>query len=270
MTGNALIRRLVWGACHGLAFGMPRKWVTGLTYHSIGGNDPYVSVPRSDFLAQIDRLIEAGTTFVSLRDINIGEDGCVSSLLPGILLTFDDGYEDFLWVAEKLADRSIPCVVAIPACLAQGKRPLGVMMNEPMLTPSQLQQVARLPLVSIAAHGVSHSRLGNLSVEKVQAVMKDSYTMIEEAVEAAPEAIVYPYGSYNASVLAEARSIGFQKGFTINSGIITIGTPGLQLPRFCVNSYTAPDFFKLITGTGVARYLQMKSFWDRKHLVAIK
>ncbi len=144
-----------------------------LMYHSISDtpNDRLAVSPAS-FAAQMRYLAENHFRVVSLRE------GCLklqasASLKRTIVLTFDDGYRDFLTTAVPVLKQR-----AFPATLFVATNQIN--RSERFLTTNDLHRVRSIGF-TIGSHTMTHPDLTNLDDRTLAHELNESRTLIAES-----------------------------------------------------------------------------------------
>lgn len=164
-----------------------------------------------------------------------------------VLLTFDDGYRGHYDHVYPLLKRyGYPAVFAIYT--AKVNRTYG----RSSLTWAHLREMARDPLVTIAAHSVTHpSDLGELTGEELRREIVDSKRHLESELGIAINHFVYPEGNYDDAVKHWVALAGYQSALTMrkhderfaseSADLLTIERFGFsQLKTVLEQSYGGP------------------------------
>jgi peptidoglycan/xylan/chitin deacetylase (PgdA/CDA1 family) len=201
-------------------FGRPvKKSCVVIAYHSVLANK------REQFARQMDELKRLATP-IEINQFGLNEeDG------NNVLITFDDGYENFFQNAlPELVKRKIPSTMFIPAGYI-GKRQGWIKnntheaFNEKIATVLDLKN-ARMHAVTIGAHGMWHRNFLNLDEETSYNEMKDSKKILQKSIDAEVDFMAFPYDGYNATIIDSARKIGYKRVF---AGYATIGASDKDL-----------------------------------------
>lgn len=139
-----------------------------------------------------------------------------------VLLTFDDGYQDFYTDAFPiLKEMGFPSVMFVPT---------GLIENPGYLT---WQEIASLSSnrVYIGNHTWSHHNLGSPDAAANKKEISTADSQITAHGLARPVVMAYPYGSFNSSSQNYLSQIGYQASFTTRPGTIQCQKNRLQLPR---------------------------------------
>lgn len=145
----------------------------------------------------------------------------------GVLLTFDDGYEDFhreaFPVLEELGFRPLVFLVAgrigqisdwTPA--ARGGRRL--------LTLEQIRELHRHG-VRFGSHSLTHPWLTRLSVQALQQEVTDSKRLLEDLLGGEVDCFAYPFGDVDARVRGAVAEAGYRFGMSTMEGRNGWGDP---------------------------------------------
>jgi peptidoglycan/xylan/chitin deacetylase (PgdA/CDA1 family) len=105
------------------------------------------------------------------------------------------------------------------------------------LTPGELREFARHPLVHIGNHTWDHAILSNYSAPEVREQIQKAQQSLGELTGMLPQIIAYPNGNVSAEIEEAVRECGIQLGMTIRPGKNAIpralpAMPNLQLRRY--------------------------------------
>jgi peptidoglycan/xylan/chitin deacetylase (PgdA/CDA1 family) len=170
-----------------------------LMYHSISDGDGPISIGPSTFRDQMAILADCGRYGISLREYAAWRRGAVELRHNFVVLTFDDGYEDFACHAyEELAARNWTATVFIPA----GK--IGSVNDwEPggarrlrLMDSRTVGQLARAGM-EFGAHGITHRDLTALPAAAARDEIAGSRTTLEDCIGVPVTSFAPPYGRSN-------------------------------------------------------------------------
>ena len=91
------------------------------------------------------------------------------------------------------------------------------------MTWSEIEELARDPLVTIGAHTVNHVRLAKVAEKTARAEMRQSAAVIESALGRRPMHLAYPVGDATSAgprEFAIARELGFKTAVTTRPGVL--------------------------------------------------
>jgi len=91
-------------------------------------------------------------------------------------------------------------------------------INELALSWEQIVELAADPICTIAAHTVSHASLPHLSDEMIRKELSDGKKIIEENIKKPVKHFAYPYGNWDARVMALVKE-QFSTAVTTDDGI---------------------------------------------------
>lgn len=168
-----------------------------------------LNILPATFEAQIKTLKESGYTFITPNQIDDLEKGRLAVEKP-IIVSFDDGYEDFytdvLPIIKKYNVRAVAYVVS------------GFVDHKNYLTSRQLGAVIESNLVEVGAHTVHHLALAKIDPvgAKDEVVLSKDY--LEKNFGIKVSSFAYPYGSFNGDVERYVQFAGFSNAVTTVEG----------------------------------------------------
>lgn len=190
-----------------------------LMFHSISENKDLYSVNAKSLRGYLEILKN--------KNLRVGH---FSDLSSQISITFDDGYADnFFNAAPILTEFGFPFTIFVVSDFVNDPR------NE-YLSSAQLKELAKNKLVTIGAHGKSHSPLTSLSYESAVEEMRASKLSLEDLVGAKVDTMSFPHGAFSASLLEAAREIGYNRCGTSIAKPNVMGVSAFQVNRFCIFS----------------------------------
>lgn len=161
------------------------------------------------FEAQTKTLKEAGYTFITPNQIDDLRQGRLAVEKP-IILSFDDGYEDFytdvLPILLKYNVRAVAYIVS------------GFVDHKNYLTTSQLTEIVNSGLVEIGAHSIHHLALAKIDPVFAKDEVILSKDMLEKNLGIKISSFAYPYGSFDTNVANYVRFAGFGNAATSVEG----------------------------------------------------
>jgi len=202
-----------------------------------------LSVTPSDFAAQMSLLHAEG--FHSVSPAAVRRALTTGAALPPrpVVLTFDDGYEDFFTAALPVLQRegftATPFVVS------------GFLGRSGYMTSAQVQQVAAAGM-TIGAHTVDHPDLTKLNAAAVQFEVASSRTALQQLTGQSVADFAYPYGAVDATAVAAVSGAGFADAFTTRPGATWTSAQRLTLPRVRVAGGESLQAFAQSVGAAAA------------------
>lgn len=223
--------------------------VAVLMYHDI---DPIKQggdiITPAIFAAQLDYLRSKDMNFISLEQFRLFMKG---GKVPdnAVLVTFDDGYENFYTTAYPIMkERRIPGV----SFVITGDFSKGALVATPHMTKAEIQNMTSSdPNMEVQAHtNKLHYKTSDTTDALTAPLVKDGVTETHEhylariendlrrCVEAlrplTPHVIntfAYPYGLHTPEVEKVAQNVGIRYAFTTELGLVTRDTDLMTIPR---------------------------------------
>lgn len=179
-----------------------------------------LSVDPEKFATQLDYIQNLGYTTTNFKKL-------ASNDLPTkpIILTFDDGYEDFYTNAlPELKKHHMTAVTYI------------ITKQIDTDTYMSLRQILELQDygIEIGSHTLHHYDLSTLSDKDQQAEIIESKKILENLLEQPVVSFCYPYGKYNKTSKDLVEKAGYKFALTVNGGISNFSHL-LDLERLRVN-----------------------------------
>jgi peptidoglycan/xylan/chitin deacetylase (PgdA/CDA1 family) len=185
-----------------------------LTYHDfVSRRDAHAlwfDCTPAEFRSQLDFFQRHHAHFLTLKDIEQALKTGKNLPPHAIALTFADNYEGFWRYAYPiLKARRIPCAMFVHTGY------VGDQHGRPKMTWTQLRQLDREGLVTIASQTVTHpADLRDLTNDQLTQEFRDSKAKLEQELGHEIPYLAYPNGKFNAEVATQARSAGYRLAFT--------------------------------------------------------
>jgi peptidoglycan/xylan/chitin deacetylase (PgdA/CDA1 family) len=217
-----------------------------LMYHSVSdaldlAPHPYYRTTTSatTFHAQMQFLHENGyvacTPAAAVEQLRSGEIN-----RKRVLITFDDGYQDFLENAQPVLERfGFTASVYLPTAFIGRERM--AFKGRPCLTWSEVRQLQQRG-VSFGSHTVTHPQLREIPADTIRAELVDSKKAIEDRTGQPVTAFAYPYAfpetdrSFKAALRDLLVEAGYTSGVCTTVACATVVSDPLFLPRLPVNN----------------------------------
>jgi len=187
-----------------------------LMYHYIEAPTASTTLPglylRPEiFKDQLQEIKKNGYTPIFLADLAASLRDKKKLPSRSIVLTFDDGYEDFY-------------TQAYPLLKEYGfKSTLYVIVNRldtsGYLTKAQVKELAESGLVEIGSHTFNHPDLRLAKEKAAEFEIKDSRLELEKISGRPVLTFAYPFGHYQVSDLAIASSSSYQGAVSVQPGV---------------------------------------------------
>ena len=184
-------------------------------------------VTLKDFRQQLKWLSSNGYKTLSIEEfVDIVKSG---KTFPknSVLITFDDGFSDAIaYSLPELKSHNMKATFFINPWYI-GKKAKGY----PYITEADLKNLATEPLISIASHTTRHFHLDKLSPEDLAAELNDSKATLEEITGKPVLALSYPFGEYNADVIAATQAAGYEIAFAVQDRGLFDQPARFSIPR---------------------------------------
>ena len=200
-----------------------------LMYHSISNlnTESGLFVSSKSFASQINYLIEKKYSFIDFEDLDKGD-------IPKnpIILTFDDGYQDFYTNAYPiLKSNNVKATVFIIT---------DYIGKQGYLNSKEIEYMN--DLISFQSHTISHTDLRLLNEKQLETELKGSKETLEKVIKNKVIAISYPSGAFNSQVINIANEY-YKYGVTTIAGTYDIENSKLKIPRIRVVRKDNTDSF---------------------------
>jgi peptidoglycan/xylan/chitin deacetylase (PgdA/CDA1 family)/glycosyltransferase involved in cell wall biosynthesis/2-polyprenyl-3-methyl-5-hydroxy-6-metoxy-1,4-benzoquinol methylase len=218
-----------------------------LTYHRIATNGPAAlerfRVTPHLFAAQMETLFRAGYRTIAL-------EAWINAMarhepLPGkpIILTFDDGYRDFLTAAMPvLRARDFLATVFLVAERIGETSDWDAGYGEPAPLLSWEEVLAlREAGIEFGCHSSVHRPMTGMPLPEMAADAVRARAILEEGLATSVKTFAYPYGGQSGLVRRVIADLGFQGAVSCEPGISRLGDDRLRLPRIEVLGECTPD-----------------------------
>ncbi len=206
-------------------------------------------ISQKDFINQIEYLRTHGFSFVSAADVLAASRGGKPLPEKAVLITFDDAYEGFYrFVYPALRLYNIPAVLSVVTSWIDSPETSGY-KSKRFMSWAQIREVSDSGLVTVASHSARLHRMlpvnpvGNIEPApaaflyfpesrryeteaefraRVREDLAASLDTLTAKLGRRPAVLTWPYGSYNAFGLEEAKKLGFEMILTLDDGYSSI------------------------------------------------
>lgn len=205
-----------------------------LMYHHIeetakatAEHHPNLAVSPETFRAQLMYLSSHGykTTFPDTL-INFFDQG-TKPASKSVILTFDDGYDDFYTnVFPLLKEFGMKAVLFLPT---------GLTNNPGYLTWNQVTEMSNSGKVFIANHSWSHKSMDSGEIHAEKEIKTADAQLFDHGLNT-PKVFAYPYGTTSEYSIKDLAMLGYKVAFTTKHGSVLCSKQRLILPRIRIGN----------------------------------
>ena len=247
-----------WDGGHSIVSGTMQRVVTSrvpiLMYHSVSANGPSglarYRVTPAVFEEQLQYLHDTGFRSVTLEKWRLAMEA--KRPLPGraVIITFDDGYRDFLTEAwPLLAKYGFSATVFLVADSVGRTNEWDQYYGQerPLLGWEEIRKLQKEG-IAFGSHSLSHRPLTDLPIQEVVREAARSKTLLERGLEARIRTFAYPYGASDEVIHRLVGACGYTFGLTCRSGPSQFRDSHLALPRIEIKGYDGLQEFAAKVG----------------------
>ncbi len=165
-----------------------------------------LSVDNGIFDAQMAYIASHGYTTLTAEQLI--QALLLHTQLPSksIVITLDDGYKDAYEYAYPIFQKyQLKANLMLPPGLLGGPN---------YLNWSQVEEMSKNPLISIANHTWSHAALGKATREKIKFEIENAAFQLEQHTGKRQTVFTYPYGSFGSEAISILREDGYLGAFS--------------------------------------------------------
>lgn len=199
-----------------------------------------LSVPPARFAEQMGWLVAHGFHTITLDDLWAALEAGAPLPSRPVILTFDDGYEDFYTNAYPVLAR-----LGLKAASFVITGRVGWLGY---LTWDQIRAMQATGVAQFEAHTVDHLPLGRLPWARAQYELQAGKQALEQALGRPVSYICYPSGDYTPAVERLAAADGYRAGLTTHAGVMRYPGDLLALPRVRVHGAERLATFAALLG----------------------
>jgi peptidoglycan/xylan/chitin deacetylase (PgdA/CDA1 family) len=221
-----------------------------LAFHSLSRPR---SAPEAAFHTSPDRF----RLFISiLRRLGLEKSNPVAwiengSPSEGVLLTFDDAYEDlYSELLPITQEHDLKPIVFVVSGEIGGSNvwDAGVLAPRSLIHADQIREMRRYG-ITFGSHSMSHPDLTQLDSAALRREVRDSKAKLEDLIGSRVDWFAYPYGRANRRVRAAIQEAGYLAAVTTRPGVNVWEDP-MALRRVQVGDLDSPLEFLLKVATG--------------------
>ncbi len=226
---------------------------TALMYHAIGDADGLpesedYTVPERLFRRHLLALEGLGCRSVPLALLVAGVPTLAHGEGPGVLLTFDDGFETVLTRGAEIVSESDYAALVF---ITTDK------LGQPGYLDEDQVQILLGMGVAVGAHGKTHAYLSDLPLTALRRELNEPRERLSKLVGYEVRLLSAPGGRVDPRVLDEARRAGYTHVFGSRPGCVT--GQAAPLPRYAITSSVSPHDLELLVAGDRRAVLKAKA-----------
>jgi peptidoglycan/xylan/chitin deacetylase (PgdA/CDA1 family) len=242
-----------------------RADILTLCYHAVSPDWPAeLSVTPRSLSEQVEYLVERGYRAITFSEAALEE---ISG--KAVAITFDDAYASTVELARPILDRfGVRATVFVPTDYIGG----GPMSwpgidqwvgteHEAELMPMSWGDARELAEAGweIGSHTCSHPHLSQVPEQRLDRELRESRQVCERELGRPCRSIAYPYGDFDARVVAATERAGYEAAATFPSR--TPKPSPLECPRIGVFNHDSMRVFRAKVSPTVRRVRRLRA-WD--------
>lgn len=239
-----------------------------LLYHRIADDNSKFSVSGVCFKQQMQYLFKNNYNVVSLEEAIDYIKNKQTIPQKTVVITFDDGYKDFLEAFKILNEYNFPVTVFLPTSFIGSVNAWETeeMSNSISLLTVDDIQYLRTQGVSFQAHSHNHIPLERTSEQELDSEVKMCKNLLLE-IGINSNYFSYPSGSFTEESKLILQKFGFQAGLTCISTLASSDSDLFEIPRIFVDNSDIENF-KMQLDYGIGYCFAVSEFF--KHLMEFK
>jgi peptidoglycan/xylan/chitin deacetylase (PgdA/CDA1 family) len=197
-----------------------------LLYHSIGssgapGLAPF-EIDRAGFIQHMSHLARTQRTVIPLAEyaeaLRTGDTTGLSD--RPTVLTFDDGFANFMQAAEVMCAHDYPATVLVATSHLGATRAWlsGVAQWQRMLTWGDVAELASLG-IEVGAHAHTHVALDELDDLSIEREVRTSKHQLEDRLGREVRGFAYPFGYSDRRVRDKVRAAGYEYACAVKDSL---------------------------------------------------
>lgn len=219
-----------------------KNQISILMYHQVGNfssikSHKAVYCHYRRFALQMRYLHAFGYNVISLDQALEGLRGKSKIPSKAVVLTFDDGFENFYYYALPVLKKyNYPAIVYLVSNYIGAKAAWleADRFESPLLNKKHILELHK-QRIDFGAHSASHKRLTHLEApdrkQEIYKCKKDLENLFGKEIRH----FCYPYGDYNLKVMETVREAGFQSAATCLRATATSEFDFFELPRKAIS-----------------------------------
>jgi peptidoglycan/xylan/chitin deacetylase (PgdA/CDA1 family) len=198
-------------------------------------------VSPARFEGHLAALLDLGLKPIDMDSVLAAVADGASGPEPGVHVTFDDGYRDFLEHAWPLCVRHGFPATVFPVAAYVGRRndwDLSFPRTSHLTWP-QLRELSDAG-VTIGAHTDTHPFLSRIPLDVARREIVDAKSRLEDGIGRAVSVFAYPHGDSSPDVRRLVEDAGYSAAFSLDPQVALGPASRWQAPRTAVYALDGP------------------------------
>jgi peptidoglycan/xylan/chitin deacetylase (PgdA/CDA1 family) len=232
-------------SCHGPEGGL-LDGIPILMYHRVATDGPpgleRFRVDPILFEEQLSALAHHGYSTIGLSDwVELSRSE--GAMGKPIILTFDDGYRDFLTAAlSPLQKYLFSATVFLVADRIGGFADWDASYGKaaPLMSWQEIREIADEG-IDLGCHSLTHRPMTEMSYSDLMNDTRQARASLEHGLGSPITHFAYPYGAENPAVRSVIAALGFSSAVSCRAALAHLGDDNLSLPRIEVPGNCTPE-----------------------------
>jgi len=242
-----------------LIFGQRLSKASILMYHSVENGNSFLTIRPQTLEKQIKYLKQKNFTIVRLSElVECLKSG--KSVAGMVVITFDDGYENFYYNAWPILKRyNVPATIFVPTSLMGNFFSTSDGLTWPVMTQAMVREVALEGLIDFFPHTRTHVDLSKSTPESLIQEIEGSRRDLESFLPKQKISLfAYPKGRFNISVVEYLRNNKWDGSVGVQGGLVSGQSDIYNLERNGVGEKTGFIHFRLLVTDGLGFFTSFK------------
>lgn len=206
-----------------------------LLYHSVSAEPPrwiapYTVTPEA-FANHLDLLVQSGRTPMTVSELTDALRGRTALPSRPVVVTFDDGFADFVDAANSMASVGVPSTLYVTT---------GALRGRGRLDWNDLSELADMN-VEIGSHSHTHPQLDTLPTSSADDEVRRSKHLLEDALGHEVRTFAYPQGFHGKRIREIVQAAGYDSACGVMNAFSSEHDHIFALARLTVLAGTTPQ-----------------------------
>lgn len=217
-----------------------------LMYHRVAAAGPAglerFRIDPALFDEQLSALRQCGFSTIGLTEgVKALSQGKLAMKKP-VIITFDDGYRDFLTALPSLQKYLLTSTVFLVAARIGGFADWDACYGEtaPLMSWPEILEVAREG-TELGCHSLTHRPMTEMNHSDLLKDTRQAREILEFGLQTSVTHFAYPYGAENKIVRSAIAALGFDSAVNCRPAVAKFGDEILSLPRVEVQGRCTPE-----------------------------